>query len=251
MKYYASITALMIEPVAYEKLWTWTRVAKGEFSCLGLVEESDEGPAITDLYLIKQESTSTNTDMDQADIARLLVELAQDRKEGQLLAWLHSHGSNGVFWSQTDEDTIDGLAFEPYAVSVVVNKRGEARGRVDVFEPFRFTVDDLPLKVRVQPQGLDKECEREFKAKVREDHDFGLGRRSLGRYGHVLTNQQSPGPSGSRALDASNVNELNTLLETGQITFGEYTAVLYGDEGTLLLDSPFDDEQGGGNHGTR
>ena len=250
MKYYASITSLMIEPVAYEKLWTWTRLAKGEFSCLGLVEDDGEGPVITDLYLVKQESTSSNTDMDRADIARLLVELAQDGKEGQLLAWLHSHGSTGVFWSQTDEDTIDGLGFEPYAVSVVVNKRGEARGRVDVFKPFRFMVDDLPLKVRVQPQGLDNDCAREFKAKVREVQDFGFSRRSLGRYGHVFAAPQPEASPGVLQLDPVNVDQLNTLLETGEITFGEYTAALYGDDGSLLADIPFDDEPGG-NHGPR
>jgi hypothetical protein len=250
LKYYSVIRALMIEPTAYEKLWAWTRIAKGEFSCLGLVEETEEGPAITDLFLVKQESTSTTTDMNQTDIARLLVELAQDGKEGQLLAWLHSHGSNGVFWSQTDEDTIDGLAFEPYAVSVVVNKRGEARGRVDVFQPFRFTVDDLPLKVRVQPQGLDKECAREFKAKVSEGDAFGFGRQSLGRYGHVYAKQPPEALSRAFPFNPSDVDELNALLETGEITFGEYTATLYGDEGSMLLDSPFDDEPGG-NHGTR
>jgi len=74
MKYQSAISQVWIDLVAHQKLWAWTRMAKGEVSMLGLVEDTADGPAITDLFLMRQTCTSASTDMDQADIARLSVE---------------------------------------------------------------------------------------------------------------------------------------------------------------------------------
>jgi hypothetical protein len=61
-------------PQALQKLWLWTDFAKGEVSCLGIVDEvvNDTNTSrtsaliVTDFFLVKQECTSDETDMDIA-----------------------------------------------------------------------------------------------------------------------------------------------------------------------------------------
>ena len=54
MKFTTDIKKVYMDPVAHEKLWAWTRLAKGEVSMLGLVDENDGQPCIKDLFLVKQ-----------------------------------------------------------------------------------------------------------------------------------------------------------------------------------------------------
>ena len=160
MKLTTDIRCVYMNPAAHEKLWAWTRLAKGEISMLGLVEEIEGQPCIVDLFLVKQTCTPASTDMDQDAVAKLMVELAAKGQSDQLRAWVHSHGTLDVFWTNQDESTIEDLAGDPYLVSVVVNKSGLVKARVDLFKPVRITVDDVPVEVLVPDMGLESECER-------------------------------------------------------------------------------------------
>ena len=42
------------------------------------------------------------------------------------------------------------------------------KARIDVWQPFRLTFDDLPLEIRLPDQNLRGECERLFNAHVVE-----------------------------------------------------------------------------------
>jgi hypothetical protein len=69
---------IQVDANALQKLWLWTDFAKGEVSCLGLVDEvvsSETGRTtslvVTDFFLVKQQCTYEETDMDVADVAQI------------------------------------------------------------------------------------------------------------------------------------------------------------------------------------
>lgn len=164
-----SIQQVWISPEVNERLWNWVDMAKGEVSMLGLVEECEDGPCITDVFLVKQTCTAASTDMDQTEVARLMFDLAAAGMESGLRAWIHSHGVMQAFWSTTDDATIEGFGFEPYAVSLVVNKNGDVKARVDLFEPIRCTIDDIPVRIKLPALDLEDDCEQVFRTNVREE----------------------------------------------------------------------------------
>ena len=151
-----------IEAEAWECIRQWTQFADGEFSCLGTVGDD---LYINEVHLLEQECTDTATELDPEAVATLLMGL--DRPE-HARAWIHSHSDMQCFWSNTDEDCIEGLANESFLISIVVNKAGDYRCRVDLFRPVRLTIDKVPVVVRVRSPRLAAACKREFDQKVRE-----------------------------------------------------------------------------------
>ncbi len=151
-----------IDADSMERINHWTDIAAGEWSCLGSV--SDE-ILVGDVRLMDQVCSAASTELSQEALATFLVTHPQPEL---VRAWIHSHGRLGVFWSQQDEACIEGLANDTYLVSIVVNKKREWKARIDVWQPFRLTFDDLPLEIRLPDQNLRGECERLFNAHVVE-----------------------------------------------------------------------------------
>ncbi|MBI5611373.1 MAG: hypothetical protein HY902_21050 [Deltaproteobacteria bacterium] len=151
-----------IDAEAMERIWQWTALATGEFSCLAQVTPELR---VHGAELFDQVNTAASTELDQAALAKFLCR--HDKPEA-VRAWIHSHGDLGVFWSEQDEACIAGLANESFLVSIVVNKRHQAKCRLDVFAPVRLTVDEVELEVRAPSLDLRTECERLFKQHVRE-----------------------------------------------------------------------------------
>ena len=168
---------IQVEATAMQKLWLWTDFARGEISCLGLVDEvvsTDTGRTtalvVTDFFLVKQQCTNEETDMDVADVARLISELETKGIDSRKLrCWAHSHGSMAVFWSGQDESCISGLANNEWLLSLVVNKRRDAQMRLDQYHPSHMYIPDVQWEVKYPlVDGLAEACFDEFKAKVRE-----------------------------------------------------------------------------------
>ncbi len=151
-----------IDADAMERIWHWTDLAAGEFSCLGTVTDD---VLVGNVQLFDQICTAASTELDQEALAKFLVTHPAPQN---VRAWCHSHARLGVFWSQQDEACIEGLANDQCLVSIVVNKKREFKARIDVWQPFRLTFDDLPLEIRLPDQNLRGECERLFNAHVVE-----------------------------------------------------------------------------------
>lgn len=240
MKFTTDIRQVWIDLVAHEKLWAWTRMAKGEVSMLGLVEDAADGPAITDLFLMRQTCTSSSTDMDQGDVARLLFELGNAGIEGQLRAWVHSHAEMEVFWSNTDDRCIEGLQGDPYTISIVVNRKCALRARIDVFRPIRMVIDDVPVNLRVPNMGLDDYCASEFKAKVVEVPQMPPMRAFNGMSPLFPCDAQMEMFTGStrgRAFVGMDIDDLEAAVYRGDLTVDEYIELT---EGRGFID-PFPD----------
>ena len=70
--------------------------------------------------------------------------------------WWHSHVDMGVFWSGKDDLGIDTMSHGDFAVSMVLNKKGEIKMRFDYFVPFRMTVEDIELEI-IKPEAKELE----------------------------------------------------------------------------------------------
>ncbi|MCB9368892.1 MAG: hypothetical protein H6507_07300 [Calditrichaeota bacterium] len=168
---------IQVEATAIQKLWLWTDMAKGEVSCLGLVDEVVNADTkritalvVTDFFLVKQNCSYDETDMDIADVAKLITELESKGIDSRKLrCWAHSHGSMSVFWSGQDETWISGLANGEWLLSLVVNKKRDAIMRLDQYHPSHIYLADVVWETKFPPvDGLAEACYSEFKAKVQE-----------------------------------------------------------------------------------
>ena len=222
------IPRLILRPEVDEQIRIYTDLAKGEFGALGLVEQIGGDFVVTELFLTTQICTSSSTELDPISLGELLVELEASGKDTSLLAfWVHSHGGLPAFWSATDDNTIDELRFSSYSISLVVNKAGERRARLDLFEPVRVTLDDLPIEVRSSTPGLLESCREEFAWKVNENFQYPLLKHGDPRPGadELLLQHWSsddfddPGPF-------TQVEELEQQYADGEMGWDEYCSRL-------------------------
>ena len=160
--------ALYIDPECRKKIQYWADAADGEVSGLGLVENEDGKMVVRDVYILEQECSGSDTEIDPEAIAKLMTELLQNGKDpGKLKFWWHSHVNMGCFWSGTDDECAETLSSE-FAFSTVVNKKGESKTRLDLYNPFRITVDNIRLlEIVPEDENLKKQCEQDVKDKVK------------------------------------------------------------------------------------
>ncbi len=246
MKVQTGIRAVRIDLVARQKWDHWVALAKGEVGALGLVEDTDDGPVVTDLFLVKQVCTQASTDLDPDDVARLMVEMEAEGRADQLRAWFHSHGTLNVFWSGTDDRTIAGFCSDLPFVSIVTNKRGEVRARVDLFQPVRITLDELPVEVRLPDPCMEEECRLEFIEKVTEKTAMVLPGPGTGMPFSDPMAALDPWQMGLFDIDRRYVpghvdlDELEMAVRRGEVSLEEYLAVADREDALMQGVTPFD-----------
>jgi proteasome lid subunit RPN8/RPN11 len=145
-----------------QKLFCYTLSVSGEISGLGLLEETEDGLIISDVFLIKQEAGAANVVMDEMDLNRFIDEC--EYPERIKVQW-HSHGEGSVFFSSEDVQTIAGYDMD-FAVSIVVNRKMEIVCRVDIFNPIYIGLK-VPLHLLIDVEDeLAKTCLAEVSEKV-------------------------------------------------------------------------------------
>jgi hypothetical protein len=149
-------TLVITQPVA-----TWlkyyTAGVPGEVSGMGKSHFDKEKNQIvmTDIILFKQKCTSATTDLSDAQMGQFNYQLVRDGKNpAEWNVWWHTHGNFSVFWSGKDNETIAGHLEAGHLVSLVTNKAGDFKARLDVFlqdsSPYgkRHTItEDLPVVI--------------------------------------------------------------------------------------------------------
>lgn len=103
---------------------------------------------VFDIHVVKQECGPCSTIMDDNEVLELYSEMESTSpgSSANLNCWIHSHADMDVFWSGTDDSTIDDLV-DGYLLSIVVNKKGDILARIDSSVPIRATIDKLPVEV--------------------------------------------------------------------------------------------------------
>jgi proteasome lid subunit RPN8/RPN11 len=156
---------------ALDKLLMYAERCPVEIGGLGAVVEDAEGLLITDLFLLSQKVSASDTELDAEALFDFLGSLvAEGGDVAGVRVWWHSHGDMDLIWSETDRDTIASLPGD-YWVALLVNRRGEVLCRLDAFAPQRRTWE-LPLVEvldggRQDPEVLRAAIDREILKKVR------------------------------------------------------------------------------------
>jgi hypothetical protein len=175
MKQPMSEVTVYIEDSAWAKLRHWVKLAgNDEVSCLGLVEEIKNGNGTTallvsDIYLLEQEVSGADTELNDKAVADLLIQLATEGLDtSRLKCWIHSHSTMKTFWSGTDDDCCSQLANNSYTVSIVTNLRGDLLTRIDLYHPFRITLNDVPTRIHCScSKELEELYTAEFESKIK------------------------------------------------------------------------------------
>lgn len=173
---------VVLSELANRKLKYYIDNIDYEISGLGLVEKREDGSLyVPDIFLLTQEVSGAETDLDPAAVAKFLDDKLQEKiiVDGEevdfpvenIKLWWHSHVNMGVFWSGTDSATCNRLDNESpeenWYLSIVGNKRGDRLARVDVFQPHRMWQNEVRIEVEaLDPDPLIAEIQAEIEEKV-------------------------------------------------------------------------------------
>lgn len=149
----------------------WTQAAEGEFSCFGVVHKAEDSGLITveKFFLPQQTCSGAHTSPARESMGALMTELVRAGYDvSSLRCWAHSHADMNTFWSNEDADTIEQMNNGEWLLSIVTNKDGRFLARLDIYAPFRVTLDKLPIKYQ-STLPHDEELERELHSKVNAD----------------------------------------------------------------------------------
>jgi len=139
--------------------------AIGEISGLGTVVQIGNDFLVEEIFLLPQKCTLGSTDMSAEGIADFLYERVQSSLSvSNIRLWWHSHVMGDVYWSATDNGTIESsFPNASWVVSVVGNKRGDYLSRLDIYKPFRLTTNGLPVALHL---GVDENLLAEVRSEV-------------------------------------------------------------------------------------
>ena len=156
---------------ALDKLLLYAARCPLEIGGLGTLVEDEEGLLISELFLLTQRVSASETKLDPEALFELLGRLvAEEQDVAQVRVWWHSHADMDPIWSETDSATIGSLPGD-FWVALVVNRRGEIACRLDAFSPRRQTWDlpvvEVPDGADHDPEVLRASLDREIVEKVR------------------------------------------------------------------------------------
>jgi proteasome lid subunit RPN8/RPN11 len=132
----------------FRSITLYSDLAIGEISWIGDIYTTQNIINVDNTYLLKQKTTDENTTLDNKSYAMFIMNyIKQGKDEANLKLWVHSHGIYPVSWSKKDVETIETHSRADYFVSIVVNKAGDILARVDIFKPFRITLNNVKVVV--------------------------------------------------------------------------------------------------------
>jgi len=174
---------VILSPTAHLKMKYYIEEIDYEISGLGIVEKLNNGDLyVPDLFLFEQHVTGTETQLKASDVDKfyddMLASVPENDPEareemfdkiGNIKLWWHSHVNMGVFWSGTDVATQNSLDIdvdtENWWLSIVGNKKGERKAKLDVYKPHRMFMDDLEIVIGEDP-ALRETIKAEIEQKV-------------------------------------------------------------------------------------
>ena len=122
------------------KLQAWAKIAydedKNEISGLmTAVPQKDGRFKISDVEILKQENTGTNTELDKDSVAEYTMKYGMKYNNPDMkFVWWHSHHTMGAFWSGTDESEINAWENNSFSLALVINLKEEYKFRVSVWK---------------------------------------------------------------------------------------------------------------------
>lgn len=157
---------LKMEVEAYKRMREYVDQCPDEIQGFGVVSVDKNLLLVHKIFIIPQEVSSVDTEIDESDMHRLLEYAVENDIDPQTIKfWWHSHVNMSVFWSGTDTTMLNTWQ-NGWMVSLVTNKRREYKSRLDVYSPFRqmfelsspklFFDEDKAMKEEVKKEIYDK-----------------------------------------------------------------------------------------------
>ncbi len=150
---------IRIRPLALAKLFLYADCCPVEIGGLGYVIRQGGDLLISDLFILPQKVSASDTELEPDALFAFLGRLANANGDVESVRlWWHSHGDLDLQWSETDCATIGNLPGD-FWVAILVNHKGEVRCRLDAFAPKQGTWE-LPLHEVPEPVEPDLETLR-------------------------------------------------------------------------------------------
>lgn len=153
---------------AFQKIRCFTDLMDSEIHGLGIVEESktENRFLITDAFLTRQKVSLRKANTTARDMAYFLAEFTANGGDASKLKFQwHSHVNMDAFFSPEDIETISEYVCD-YMISLVLNKKGEYKCRLDIFKPLYIGVETPLYVVMPKFNSVISECRQEIKKYV-------------------------------------------------------------------------------------
>lgn len=162
---------LVIPLDSYRKIMAYVANCETEITGFFDVEWNDEKGAflVTKVYdLLKQDASGAHVEVDEEKISEFNLELIKQGAEQLPRGWWHSHSDMDTFLSGTDEQTVEYLKNDSFIVAIVANKAGKMMATVQLFRPFAFAIEDIPLRVEYADDKLNQSVKKEIEKQVNQ-----------------------------------------------------------------------------------
>ena len=221
---------VLISSLAMTKINYWVQESNIEISGLGkcIYDKEKQAYHVSDVYLLEQENTGASTDIDAGAVAKLLYETRE--VEGHLNFWWHSHVNMGVFWSGTDQATIEEFGTQGFCLATVFNKKREMKsaffqGATD-FLPAIF-IDDLETQEYTPVcNSVLEQCKKEMDEKCKTYAPKYLRQGGLtGKYQGTISNGKKKKKTVGTTLTSTDLGFefTGTEYQWEKLVAGEYT----------------------------
>jgi len=170
---------LILTNNAYLKIKYYIECTNLEISGLGKSTFDGENIIVEDIMIFKQECSPASTVLDDKNQAQFINQVMKKKQKIEdWNVWWHSHADMDVFWSGTDENTIRSHSNQTNLISLVGNKKGKFKARLDLWpkdnSPFNIpviytkellveleTLNNEELKQRIQ-QEISQKVSQKF-----------------------------------------------------------------------------------------
>lgn len=138
------------------QLQAWAQLAhdedKNEISGLmTAIPQKDGRFKLSDVEILKQENTMTNTTLDGDAVAEYKMKYAMKYKNNKMkYVWWHSHHTMDAFWSGTDKNEINAWENDSFSLALVINLKEEYKFRISFWKASGLSIEqhyDIPLTI--------------------------------------------------------------------------------------------------------
>ena len=179
----------------WNELQAWATIAyeedKNEISGLmTAVPQKDGRYELSDVEILKQENTGTNTTLDGDAVTAYKMKYAMKHKNKAMkYVWWHSHHTMGAFWSGTDENEINAWENESFSLALVVNLKEEYKFRVSIWKAVGLPIAqhyDIPLTIEKKNKiKITDKMKTLYKELCEDDSIVHSTVRQQGQFGYV------------------------------------------------------------------
>lgn len=129
---------LHIPQEIHQQLLAYIAACDIEFSCLidATYNEKLNVILLGKIYLLEQEATAETVELDDDALDTFDFQLIKNAPKGESVqlprCWMHSHADHGVFFSATDQKTIESRHNNSFNVALVMNKAQQMRADIHI-----------------------------------------------------------------------------------------------------------------------